>query len=117
MTSRFERAFLTCALLLTIVLLWAGVAPSASKLEPSRLHHLAHFVSFAVLAIAWSFALPRVPAVLIALSVVGFGLAQEVIEIFGHSHGLELRDVIVDAAGALAGVVFARVYLTWFRPP
>ena len=83
-------------------------AGGGQGLRVRRPHYLAHFAAFAVLAFAWRRGLRGVPAWLVLLAVVAFGFAQEAIEVAGHAHPFELADALVDAAGALVGVVIAR---------
>ena len=73
------------------------------------LHRKAHLVSFAVLAFAWRWALPRAPVSMVALGVIGFAFLHEVIEIFGHGHPYEMEDVAIDASGAVIGLILAQV--------
>jgi hypothetical protein len=75
------------------------------------MHDLAHLASFAVLAIVWSFAYPRLPLLLVVLPVAALGFVQEAIEIVGHGHPFEFSDAIVDALGAVAGVICSRLLL------
>ena len=105
-----ERGCLVIAVTLTLVFLWASLVPAASRIAPSGMHHLAHVASFGVLTTLWSFAYPRVPSVLMVLSVAAFGFIQEAIEIVGHSHAFEFSDAIIDAVGTVAGVTFAAAY-------
>lgn len=91
---------------MTLVLVWASMVPVGASIPH---HHLTHLVTFGLFAMAWSFALPRVPAVLIAVTILAFGFAQEALEIVGHAHGFELSDAIVDGVGAVAGVAFSRL--------
>ena len=51
----------------------------------------------------------RTPIPVIGLSVIGFAVFQEVIEIYGHAHSFEMHDVVIDALGASIGVIFAYV--------
>ena len=92
----------------------AGVVPSAGQPFQSWMHWLAHFVAFAVLAFAWKCGLPQVPAWIVAIGTVAFGFAHEAIEIVGHSHAFEPEDALVDAAGAIAGVLLACVPIARF---
>ena len=109
MTDLLRRVSLFCAIALTIALLVASVMPSAGQAFGGELHRRAHLVSFAVLALAWRWALPRVPVSMVALGVVGFAFLHEAIEIFGHRHPYELGDVAIDASGALIGLILAQV--------
>ncbi|HVC11109.1 MAG TPA: hypothetical protein VNE59_05705 [Burkholderiales bacterium] len=109
MTRAADRAFLAAGIALTLGLLWASVVPAARKVFAyGDLHYAAHFAAFAVLAFAWRRGLRGVPAWIVLLAVVAFGFGQEAIEIAGHAHPFELADALVDAAGALVGVVIAR---------
>ena len=74
-----------------------------------RLHGLLHFGTFAVLTLLWVRGLPRVSPLVIALAVVAFGFAHEAIEIVGHAHAYELRDALIDGAGAACGALLASV--------
>lgn len=82
--------------------------PEAGQLPGGLWHWIAHFGAYAVLAWLWRRALPRAPVLALGAAVIAFGFAQEAIEIAGHAHPFELADALVDAAGALVGVVIAR---------
>ena len=58
-----------------------------------------------ILAFAWRCGLPRVPAFIVSLAVIAFGFAHEAIEVVGHAPAYELGDAVVDAIGAIAGVL------------
>src|SRR5437667_9914026 len=103
------RVSLFCAIALTIALLVAGVMPSAGQAFGGELHRRAHLVSFAVLALAWRWSLPRVPVSMVALGVIGFAFLHEAIEIFGHRHPYELEDVAIDASEAFLCLILAQV--------
>jgi VanZ family protein len=66
-------------------------------------------ISFAVLALAWRWAVKQVSTSIVALGVIGFAFFHEAIEIFGHGHPYEIEDVVIDACGALTGVILAQV--------
>jgi hypothetical protein len=104
-----RRVSLFCAIALTIALLVASVMPSAGQAFAGELHRRAHLISFAVLALAWRWAVPQVPASLVALGVIGFAFFHEAVEIFGHGHPYEMEDVLIDASGALIGLILAQV--------
>ena len=109
MTDLLRRVSLFCAIALTIALLVASVMPSVGHAFGGNLHRRAHLVSFAVLALAWRWSLPRVPVAAVALGVIGFAFLQETIEIFGHGHAYEMEDVAIDATGAVIGLILAQV--------
>ena len=109
LTDFLRRVSLFCAIALTIALLVAGVMPSAGQAFGGELHRKAHLGSFAVLALAWRWSLPRVPVSMVALGVIGFAFLHEAIEIFGHRHPYEIEDVAIDASGALIGLILAQV--------
>jgi len=104
-----RRVSLFCAIALTIALLVASVMPSAGQAFGGEVHRRAHLVSFALLALAWRWSLPRVPVSLVALGVIGFAFLHEAIEIFGHRHPYEIEDVAIDASGAVLGLILAQV--------
>jgi len=109
MTDFLRRVSLFCAIALTIALLVAGVMPSAGQAFGGDLHRKAHLISFAALALAWRWALPRVPTSIVALGVIGFAFFHEAIEILGHGHRYEMEDVLIDASGAVIGLILAQV--------
>lgn len=104
-----KRIFLTSAVALTVVLLWASVSREASELAAVGPHWLPHAASFALLAFAWALGVPRAPTLLVALAVIAFGFAHEAIEIVGHAHGYEWADAIVDGLGAACGALAAQL--------
>lgn len=111
-----RRASLACAVALTIALLWVSIVPFWASIVPSvgqtlgaKFHQTVHLISFAVLGITWTWAVVRTPIPVIGLSVIGFAVFQEVIEIYGHAHSFEMHDVVIDALGASIGVIFAYV--------
>ena len=110
--SQLQRISVACAIVLTIILLWASVAPSGGEFV-ARHHRSAHLISYAILGVAWRVALMRISGWLVALFVIAFGFLQEGIEIVGHSHPFEVSDALINALGAIAGVGFAQLSLRW----
>src|SRR3989442_7851696 len=104
-----RRVSLFCAIALTIGLLVAGVMPSAGQAFGGELHRRAHLVSFAVLALAWRWSLPRVPVSMVALGVIGFAFLHEAIDVFGHGHPYEMEDVAIDTSRAGLRLIRAQV--------
>lgn len=103
------HTFLVCAIALTMGLVWvAGYAPSGG-IFANKLHAPAHFGAFAILAFAWTRGLPKVPAPAMMLATVAFGIGHEAVEIVGHGHAFEIADAGYDAAGAITGVILARI--------
>src|SRR5207245_11742923 len=78
-----RRVSFVCAIALTIALLVASVMPSAGQAFGGELHRRAHLVSFAVLALAWRWSLPRVPVSVGALGVMGFAFLHEAMDTYG----------------------------------
>ncbi|HXM84113.1 MAG TPA: hypothetical protein VN929_19645 [Burkholderiales bacterium] len=109
MRQNLRRVSLACAIALTIALLGASVVPSAGRIVTIEAHWFAHFVSFAILAFAWTFGLPSVSPFIVAPVVIAFGIVHEAIEIVGHAHTYELGDAFVDGVGAIIGVLLARL--------
>ncbi|MGA8005544.1 MAG: VanZ family protein [Burkholderiales bacterium] len=96
---------------MTLLQVWAAWNPSVGQFAAGRLHlhALAHFGSYALLAIAWACALPEVPLIVIGFAVIAFGVGQEALEVFGHLHNFERHDVLIDALGALAGALVSEL--------
>src|SRR3981081_1304346 len=109
MFELLRRVSLFCAIALTIALLVASVMPSAGQAFGGELHRRAHLVSFAVLALAWRWSLPRVPVSMVALGVIGFAFLHEAIGILGHRHRYESEQLAIAASGAPIGLILAQV--------
>jgi hypothetical protein len=109
--TRYREAFfILLGVALLIWLVWLGSRPLQTQaLSGDVRHYAAHFAAFGALAVTWSCGLPRVRAVPLALAIVAFGFAHEALEIFGHAHGYELIDAIVDGVGATLGVAVTRL--------
>jgi VanZ family protein len=110
--ENLQRAFLALAIPLTIVYLGASVMPSAGRTFSGEWHWSAHVFAFVILAIAWRGALPRVPALVVTLAVIGFGFVQEAIEMVGHAHAFEWRDAIVDTMGVIIGMLLVSLLVS-----
>lgn len=87
---------------MTLIVLWAGIHPGAGEALGSAWHTPAHLVAFALVALAWGYALPTVPRWAIWAGLATFGFLHEAMEIATHHHPFELEDAVVDAIGALA---------------
>jgi len=110
-----RRASLTCAIALTIALLWISFVTSDGQSFAVKHHRSAHLISFAILAFTWRVALPRLPASIVTLLIIGFGFLQEGIEVFGHVHPFELNDALIDAVGAIIGVLSASLVVKYLH--
>ena len=53
--------------------------------------------------------MPQVPVSMVGLGVIGFAFFHEAVEIFGHGHPYEMEDVLIDASGALIGLILAQL--------
>jgi VanZ family protein len=98
-----ERLFMVVGVAMAIGLFVIASEPNAGRLFHGRWHHVAHFATFALLGGIWTLALPRVPVRHIAAGAVAFGFLHEGLEILGHLHAFELRDAVVNGAGAIVG--------------
>ena len=108
-----ERVFLGIGVAMVIELMWVALRPVQSiALEGPYRHYTAHFLVFAALAIAWTCGLPRVRSVVLAFAIVVFAFVHEAVEIYGHAHGFELYDAIVDSIAAVVGVACTRLMQT-----
>lgn len=111
MTTRQRHIVLACAVAMTLIQLWAAWEPSVGQFAAGRLHlhAAAHFGSYALLALAWTCALPEAPVMAIVVAVIAFGFGQEALEMIGHAHQFERHDVLIDAIGAAAGALIGRL--------
>jgi len=94
--------------LFTLGLFTIGSFPAAGHAFPGPLHWVAHLAAYALIAFAYGLGWPQRPAAQIAGLVAIIGAIHETTEIFTHSHAFETKDVIVNAIGALIGVVIQR---------
>lgn len=101
----------TAAVLLTIVLFTLGSLPAVGQAFPGALHWIAHLGAYALIAFAYGLGWPKQSAVLIAALVATIGLIHESTEIVTHSHVFETTDAIVNAIGAVIGVIIQRTAL------
>lgn len=96
---------------MAIGLFVVAAEPGAGRLFHGRWHHVAHFATFALFGAVWTLALARLPARHIAAGIVAFGFLHEGLEILGHMHAFELRDAMINGAGAIVGVTFGWLLL------
>ena len=96
------------AVLFTVALFTLGSFPAAGHAFPGALHWVAHLAAYALIAFAYGLGWPQKSAILIAALVATIGLIHESAEIITHSHAFETADAIVNAIGAVIGVIILR---------
>ena len=96
------------AVLLTLGLFTIGSLATAGHAFPGAMHWVAHLGAYSLIAFAFGLGWPQWKAVQIAAFVAAIGAIHETTEIITHSHAVETEDVIVNALGALIGVVIQR---------
>lgn len=101
----FARAI---AVLLTLGLFTVGSMPAAGHAFPGAIHWVAHIAAYALIAFAFCLGWQQHPALHIAALIAIIGAIHEATEIITHSHGFEIEDAIVNAIGALVGVIIQR---------
>jgi hypothetical protein len=107
-TTYREPFFLLLGTAMVLWLIWLGSRPvQTAALHGIFRHYASHVAAFGALAVTWSYGLPRVRALPLAIAIIAFGFAHEALEIVGHAHGFEFYDAFVDGAGATAGIIFA----------
>jgi VanZ family protein len=90
------------ALALTMALLAFGGDPLSASLF-GRWHDLVHLTTYALLAVLYALALPRLRWAGIALLTIGVGALQEFYQFATGHHAYEFYDLALNAIGALAG--------------
>jgi hypothetical protein len=109
-----DKPYALIAIALTIgVFVLGGQSWSAmviGKAVPSW-HYFAHLGSFAVIALSYARALPRSSFLVIASLAAAVGGAHELYQLLTPAHDAELDDFLVNAAGAVFGVIASRVLL------
>jgi glycine/D-amino acid oxidase-like deaminating enzyme len=93
---------------LTIGLFVVGGRPEAGQVFTGNAHWVAHLLSYAVIALAYALAMPRLGVLSVMAIVAAVGGIHEVYEIDAHGHPFETVDFLVNAAGAWLGSLLAR---------
>ena len=96
---------IACAVILTLVLFGVGGQRNAGQSFEGVYHWVAHLGAYWLIAVAYGFALPRMPWWAVGLLVAGIGGIHEFYEITTHSHPMEYADVAVNALGAFLGAL------------
>ena len=112
---KYNGFYLLCALALTVGLFLIGGRPGAGAVFKGHMHWIAHFLTYAVIAVSYAKGLPRVAVIWIACLVAGIGGLHELYEISSHSHGFEFNDFLVNSLGAFAGALASR-FVSVFAP-
>ena len=99
-TQRFGAA---AAVILTLALFRHGGQPQAGQVFQGVFHWLAHLGAYAVIAVAFCYALPRQHWLIAAAIVAAIGIAHEYYEIEAHAHSFESLDALVNAIGSACG--------------
>jgi VanZ family protein len=106
--SDVQRFAAVAAVVLTTALFVIGGRPEAGQVFKGPWHFIAHFGTYAVIAVAYLMAWPRLNFLACAALVAAIGAIHEAYEIEAHGHGFEVADAIVNGAGALFGAFLAR---------
>ena len=88
-----------------LFLFTVGSFPAASQVFPGTLHFVAHLFTYALIAFLLGMGWQKLQVIIVAAVVASIGCIHEVTEIITHSHGLEMRDVVINAIGAVIGSV------------
>jgi len=107
----FDKPYLFIAICLTTgVFVLGGQAWSATLIGGAvpHWHYFAHFASFAIIALSYARALPRIPLLIIACVAVAVGGLHELYQLLTPNHDAELDDFLVNAAGAICGTLASR---------
>ena len=104
------RLIRAAAVLLTLGLFTLGSIPTAGHTFPGAMHWVAHLATYALIAFAFCLGWQHRLALHIAALVAVIGVIHEVTEIITHSHGFEIKDVMVNAIGALIGVAIGKKF-------
>lgn len=72
-------------------------------------HFELHFLAFGLVGVVTTWALSRLSWRWHCLLIVMIPLGHEICEIWGHHHGLETMDVMVDILGGLTGILLTQI--------
>lgn len=103
------KLYRTVTILLIFMLFSIGSLPATGQSFPGNAHWIAHLTSYALIALFFGLGWPNWRAVFIALTVASIGLLHELSEIITHGHGFETNDVMINASGAIIGVLILSV--------
>ncbi len=106
--SRINKLARAAAVLLTLGLFTVGSDPSTGLAFPGVWHWIMHLAAFALIGLTFGLGWPLRPAAQLAGVVASIGAIHEITQIITHNHALETNDIIVNAIGALAGIVIQR---------
>jgi VanZ family protein len=104
-----QRPAAALAVALTLGLFVVGGRPEAGQVFQGNLHWLAHLGSYALIALTYALAWPRLGVLAVAGIVAAIGGIHETYEITAHGHDFEIADALVNAAGALLGSLLRRL--------
>ncbi|MZI92862.1 hypothetical protein F9817_06595 [Vibrio sp. CAIM 722] len=93
-----------------LLVLFAGAyIPEVGKLAWPW-HFQLHFLAFMIVGGVISWTMSSIGWRWHTFIAVLIPLAHETCEIWGHSHGLETKDIAIDVVGSLAGVLLINLY-------
>ena len=99
----------TIAMLLVALLFSVGSLPATGQAFHDNAHWVAHLGSYALISLFFGLGWPNWRAILIVLTVASIGLLHELSEIVTHNHPFEQNDVLINASGALIGVLILSI--------
>jgi hypothetical protein len=100
-----RRLAIAASVALTVVLFVVGGQPDAGRPFVGMYHWLAHLGAYALIGVAYGFAMPRLAWPLVGLLVAALGGIHEYYEITAHDHPLELGDIGINALGGMLGAL------------
>lgn len=95
------------------VITWASLIPSSQVPGPQVSDIVMHLLGYAVLAALFTLAQRQPRPVLTAAAIIGWGIVLEIAQGVGGLRSAEVKDVIVDAVGALFGVLSVMLVRRW----
>jgi glycopeptide antibiotics resistance protein len=109
-----SRLYLTGTLFRAVTILFilclfvVGSFPAAGHAFPGAKHQFAHLTAYALISFCLGKGWQKLHAVQIVLIVASIGFIHELTEIVTHSHAFETNDAIINALGAVIGVLIYR---------
>lgn len=90
--------------LTVLAILYLATAGSPRELPSTGLDKINHLLAFAVLAVQWRLAFPRMRLVGVILGLLGYGVLIELIQLPLPHRSAEGADVLADALGVALGL-------------
>lgn len=99
--------------LTVLAILYLATAGSPRELPSTGLDKINHLLAFAVLAVQWRLAFPRMHRIGVILGLLSYGVLIELIQLPLPHRSAEGADIIADALGVALGLGVHALLVRW----